>query len=69
MGTTADRIIQLLDQKDAPLVFPVMGKECQLKQALLSNPRHQILTTSHPSPYSVHYGFAGCGHFSKTNHF
>ena len=32
-------------------------------------PAHLILTTSHPSPYSVNYGFAGCGHFSKTNAF
>ena len=64
-----DRIIQLLDQKDAPLVFLLWGKNARSKQALLSNPRHQILTTSHPSPYSVHYGFAGCGHFSKTNAF
>lgn len=62
-----DRIITLLDQKKEPLVFLLWGKNAKAKQALLHNPDHLVLTTSHPSPYSVHYGFDGCAHFSKTN--
>ncbi len=64
-----DRIISLLDQKEEPLVFLLWGKNAKSKQSLLQNPNHLILSTSHPSPYSVHYGFEGCAHFSKTNAF
>ena len=32
-------------------------------------PMHLILESSHPSPYSVDYGFRGCGHFVKANTF
>ena len=64
-----DQIIRLLDALPSPVVFLLWGRNAKAKQALLSNPAHLILTTSHPSPYSVNYGFAGCGHFSKTNAF
>ena len=64
-----DQIIRLLDALPSPVVFLLWGRYAKAKQALLSNPAHLILTTSHPSPYSVNYGFAGCGHFSKTNAF
>jgi uracil-DNA glycosylase len=34
-----------------------------------SNKNHLVLTAPHPSPFSVHKGFFGCKHFSKTNAF
>lgn len=64
-----DRIISLIDQKPQPVVFLLWGRNAKAKQVLLHNPHHLILSTSHPSPYSVNYGFAGCAHFSKTNAF
>lgn len=64
-----DEIIRLLDQKPEPMVFLLWGKNAKAKQALLKNPKHLVLTSSHPSPYSVDYGFHGCRHFSKTNTF
>lgn len=64
-----DEIIRLLDQKPEPMVFLLWGKNAKAKQALLNNPKHLVLTSSHPSPYSVDYGFHGCRHFSKTNTF
>ncbi len=64
-----DRIITLLDQKDAPVVFLLWGKYAKAKMSLLHNPKHLVLISSHPSPYSVGYGFHGCHHFSKTNAF
>lgn len=63
----SDRIISLLDQKEEPLVFLLWGKNAKEKMSLLQNPNHLVLTSSHPSPYSVNYGFKGCRHFSQTN--
>ena len=50
-------------------MFLLWGKFAKQKQALITNPKHLILTSSHPSPFSVRYGFEGCSHFSKTNDF
>ncbi len=63
----SDRIISLLDEKEEPLVFLLWGKNAKAKMSLLHNPKHLVLTSSHPSPYSVDYGFRGCHHFSKTH--
>lgn len=62
-----DRIISILDEKEEPLVFLLWGRNAKAKAALLHNPKHLVLTSSHPSPYSVDYGFHGCRHFSKAN--
>jgi len=62
-----DRIIALLDAKSEPVVFLLWGRLAKAKSSLLHNPHHLVLTSSHPSPYSVDYGFKGCRHFSKTN--
>lgn len=67
--TFTDRIISEINQKDTPVVFLLWGNFAKNKQALITNPIHLVLTSSHPSPFAVRYGFDGCSHFSKTNHF
>lgn len=64
-----DEIIRKLNQREQPIVFLLWGRNAQEKRSLLTNPSHLILTCSHPSPYSVNYGFFGCRHFSKANAF
>lgn len=64
-----DRVISLLNEKSDPLVFLLWGKNAKSKAALLDHPNHLVLMSSHPSPYSVDYGFKGCRHFSKANAF
>lgn len=64
-----DEILNLLDKKEEPVVFLLWGKHAKGKQELLKNTKHLVLTSSHPSPYSVEYGFKGCHHFSKANAF
>ncbi|KAI1882410.1 hypothetical protein AGOR_G00250400 [Albula goreensis] len=49
------------------LVFLLWGLQAQRKGAAINRKRHHVLQTSHPSPFSVHRGFFGCRHFSKTN--
>lgn len=64
-----DHVISLLNQRDVPMVFLLWGANAGSKTALITNPKHLILKTVHPSPLSAHRGWFGCRHFSKTNHF
>ena len=64
-----DRIIELLNKKESPVVFMLWGSNARAKKALISNPRHLILECAHPSPLSAYNGFFGCGHFIKANEF
>ena len=64
-----DRIIEEINKKDTPVVFLLWGNFAKQKSSLITNPKHLILTSSHPSPFAVRYGFDGCSHFSKTNEF
>ncbi|MEG1008709.1 MAG: uracil-DNA glycosylase, partial [Clostridia bacterium] len=36
---------------------------------LITNNKHLVLTSVHPSPFSARNGFFGCKHFSKINEF
>ena len=64
-----DTIIQLLNKKDTPIVFLLWGKNAKDKAKFVTNQKHLILTSVHPSPLSAHRGFFGCKHFSKVNNF
>lgn len=64
-----DRVIELLNEREQPMVFLLWGANARAKTALITNPRHLILTCAHPSPLSAYNGFFGCRHFSKTNEF
>ena len=64
-----DRVIELLDKRETPMVFMLWGANAGAKTALLHNPKHLVLKTVHPSPLSAHRGFFGCRHFSRANAF
>lgn len=64
-----DRVIQVLNEQDRPIVYFLWGKPAQSKMGMLNNPKHLILTAPHPSPLSAYRGFFGCRHFSKANEF
>lgn len=64
-----DRIIELLDHSDQPIVFLLWGRNAQNKASMIHNPNHFVLKCAHPSPLSAYHGFFGCRHFSKTNQF
>lgn len=67
--TFTDSIIKKLNERDKPIVFILWGKFAKSKKELITNPKHLVLTSSHPSPFSVNYGFFGSKPFSKTNEF
>ena len=64
-----DTVIRHLNDREDPIVFLLWGANARAKQALITNPRHLILTAPHPSPLSAYRGFFGCRHFSKANEF
>lgn len=64
-----DRVIELLNQREKPMVFLLWGANAKSKSSLITNKNHLILTSAHPSPLSAHNGFFGCRHFSKANGF
>lgn len=64
-----DHIIELLNQREQPMVFILWGRPAQRKQSMITNPNHLVLTSSHPSPLSAYRGFFGSRPFSKVNDF
>lgn len=64
-----DRIIELLNKRDKPMVFILWGANAKSKERLISNKNHLILKSVHPSPLSAYRGFFGSKVFSKTNEF
>jgi Uracil-DNA glycosylase (EC 3.2.2.-) len=61
------RIIERLNTRAEPVIFILWGRDAQNKKALITNPRHPIITSPHPSPLSAHRGFFGSRPFSKAN--
>lgn len=64
-----DTIIKSINDKEEPVVFLLWGNYAKEKAMYITNPKHLVLKTSHPSPFSVRNGFDGCSHFSKANDF
>ena len=64
-----DSIIKKLNQKEEPVVFILWGNFAKSKIKYITNSKHLVISSSHPSPFSVNYGFFGSRPFSKTNEF
>ena len=62
------KIIQLLGQREKPIVFMLWGSHAQSFASEIA-PWHLVLKAPHPSPLSAYRGFFGCKHFSKCNDF
>lgn len=64
-----DTIISKLNDKNDPVVFILWGANARSKKQLISNPKHLIIESVHPSPLSAYNGFFGSRPFSRTNAF
>ena len=64
-----DNIIQILNKRKKPMVFLLWGAYAKAKKPFITNSKHLVLESAHPSPLSAFNGFFGCQHFSKTNDF
>lgn len=64
-----DDIIKILNEKQEPIVFILWGAYARNKKKLITNKKHLIIESAHPSPFSARNGFFGSKPFSKTNKF
>ncbi len=67
--TFTDNLIKLLNKREKPIVFILWGSYARSKKTLITNKKHYIIESVHPSPLSASRGFFGSKPFSKTNAF
>lgn len=64
-----DRIIEILNKREKPMVFILWGSPARKKKAMITNPAHYVIESAHPSPLSAFRGFFGSRPFSQANEF
>lgn len=64
-----DRIIELLNEREKPVVFILWGSNARKKIPLITGKQHLIIESVHPSPLSAHRGFFGGRYYSRANEF
>lgn len=64
-----DSIIKKLNDREKPIVFVLWGSYARSKKELITNKKHLIIESVHPSPLSAYRGFFGSKPFSKINTF
>ena len=64
-----DNVIKTLNKREKPIVFILWGAYARAKKEYITNPKHYIIESAHPSPFSARNGFFGSKPFSKTNEF
>ncbi|WP_286034785.1 uracil-DNA glycosylase [Megamonas hypermegale] len=64
-----DKIIELLNEREKPIAFILWGAPARRKKKMITNPKHFIVESAHPSPLSAYNGFFGSRPFSKVNKF
>lgn len=62
-----DKIIEKLNEREDPIVFVLWGNAARSKKVLLTNEKHMIVESAHPSPLSYNRGFKDSKPFSKVN--
>ena len=64
-----DYVIKKLNAREDPVVFILWGNFARSKKQYITNPKHLVIESPHPSPFSARTGFFGSKPFSKTNEF
>lgn len=64
-----DEVIKIVNKKDTSVVFILWGNYARSKKKLITNDKHLIIESAHPSPLSAYNGFFGSKPFSTTNKF
>jgi uracil-DNA glycosylase len=62
-------IIHLLNERVTPVVFILWGSDAQQKTEWITNERHLVIQSVHPSPLAAYKGFFGSKPFSRANRF
>lgn len=64
-----DAVIKVVNSLDQPIVYILWGAHARKKKVLITNPKHLIIESAHPSPLSAYRGFFGSKPFSQANAF
>ena len=64
-----DYIIKEISDKKENVVFVLWGAFAQKKEKYIDSTKHFIISSAHPSPFSVYRGFYGSKPFSKINEY
>lgn len=64
-----DAAIRVLAAEDRPLVFILWGGQARRKKSMITNPKHLVIESAHPSPLSAYNGFFGSRPFSRCNNY
>lgn len=64
-----DAVIRIVNEQERPIVYFLWGANARSKKSLITNPKHLVLETVHPSPLSAYGGFFGCNHFKMANEY
>jgi len=67
--TFTDEVIKIINKKDTPVVFILWGNYARSKKKLITNDKHFIIESAHPSPLSCYNGFFGSNHFLRQINF
>lgn len=62
-----DTVISKLNDREDPVIFLLWGSFARSKKELITNKRHKIIESVHPSPLSANRGFFESKPFSKIN--
>jgi len=62
-----DELIIELNKREDPIIFVLWGNFAKNKKKLITNKKHYIIESTHPSPFSYYKGFKGSKPFSKIN--
>ena len=62
-----DRVIQVLNERENPVIFILWGGNARSKKKYINTNRHHIIESVHPSPLSAYNGFFGSKPFSRSN--
>lgn len=62
-------IIKALNLSNQPICFMLFGNNARRYRTYLTNQKHLVLETVHPSPLSAYRGFIGSNVFLKCNHY
>lgn len=67
--TFTDRVIQVVNEQEHPVVFLLWGSPAQSKLPMIDTAKHKVIRSPHPSPLSAYRGFFGSKPFSQVNRF
>lgn len=62
-----DAVIKVMNERAEPVIFVLWGNFAKSKKKLITNDRHIIIESAHPSPLAASRGFFGSRPFSKIN--